>query len=68
MHELWITRCMIRQFYYFDVLKQEMISGLHLVAFLMNLFIGYYPSWGIVTTFPKCINAMLLREEENKPQ
>ena len=63
MNELWITRCMIKQFYYVDVLEQEMISILQLLAILMNLFIGYYPSWGIVTTFPKCINVMLLREK-----
>jgi len=45
-----------------------MISGLHLIATLMNLFIGYYPSWGIVTTFPKSLNFMHLREDEKKPQ
>lgn len=39
MNELWTTRGMINQFYYVDVLKQEMVSGLHLVAILMNLFI-----------------------------
>ena len=65
MNELWITRCMITQFYYVDVLKWEMISGLHLVAILMNVFLKYYPSLEIVT---KNISAMLLIEEEKKPQ
>lgn len=33
-----------------------MISGLHLIATLVNLYIGYYSSWGLVTTFSKCTN------------
>ena len=36
MNELWITRRMITRFHYVDVLKHEKISGLRLVAILMN--------------------------------
>ena len=47
-----------------NALKLEMISRLHWISILLNLFFGPYPSWGIVTTFPSVIILCIKREEK----